>query len=769
MASLLLLAVGAMPAHAVTSTSQTLDRVFTFGPQKVIDMATGNAARPPDFTDTGITGSNLTTCTLTAVNGLYCLDGKSLRNWPNPDVPGTSTQVLNCADPGLDFDNRGEDCTAMTVDANGTIWLAGKRRKLYSVIKIIKKEGTCPTADWRTLTGGALCALEQYYGRPPLADVTPVDGDVADAFPYHAGVLGLEERKDVMFFPDPKTGYPVLLVSWKDWGFRPREELQEATLLQVPNGAVIDNYVVAISSTGRILAKNIALSGRAREVFNIPAQRGAVAKCNYQDQEHGIRASTTAQILYVSDRNYCQVLALLPDSPAFNNLVKLQRNSVDFVLSTAVPGPYPPIGLAVAPGLSVMLTQCNLSCAIVNSGTGAPAAKLQEVQLASSTNSGATVFQVKNIPDCRYSTYVGFPANLLALCSKPGVIVDPGATNRASGQWLNVTPLLPTQVINAFKRSGYGTGVLPDLLISPPYRGQKRNGYTFEALFMLTSPNTQYTSVFTGEFDVPGLEGSAGSLGCTPNNARLLDWDLVTSVSEYYVGYEGRKADMLINADCGSTKTVGVRLSLISYDLEPSPDTWGPTINSTTPKFTEGNDAVYARLLQRLYTELGYSQRELACKQVDPTPTGGTPPLNSTTCSTLASKWQEGKEKLDKCINGSFRSTDDYNHHHYSWWWGWFGRYFHYWNAYDEDHHVDYCQAFVDKVNAFKAQIPATPPAWDVANRISELKARITTLLHVYNTRFVPSIPANGFCRELTPIPADCPNPWTAPPPPVIL
>jgi len=747
-ASLFGLELVAMPAHAApTVTQQVLDRVFAFGPNRVIDMATGNAARPPDFTDLGISGSSFSTCALTAVSGLYCLDGKSLRNWPNPTDPAHSSEILNCSDAALDLDRK-SDCTGMTVDQNGTIWLAGKRHNAHSLIKVVAKGTGCPSAAYATLAGGSLCALEMYSGRPVLVDITPIDGDAADDFPKHAGILGLEERKNAVFYPDSTGVAPTVLVSGKEWGLSGKELLQEITLLQIPNGGVVDNYIVATTSNGRILAKNVALSGTPRQVFSIPAQRGAAARCNADEQQYGIRSSSTSDILFVSDRNYCQVLALQPDSAAFNNLVKLQRNGVDFVLSTAITDTtpnvfYPSIGIAVAPGVSILLSDCKVSCAIVNSSTGSAAAKLESVQLVNESNSGATVFQVKGIPDCRYAAVANFTSELAALCNAPGVTVNPdaqgfpdpgailcaGATCPASAQWLNVTPLLPSQVISAFKASG--NGVLPALLVSPPYRGQMRNGYTFEALFVLTSPTIQYRNIFNGEYDVPGLEGSLGSLGCTPNSARLIDWDLVTTVSEFYVGYGGKNVDMLTNSGCGSTKTVGVRLSLLPYDLEPTPDTWGPAFGGTgQPVLTTNNDAVFARLLQRLYGELSYAQRELACKQVDPVPNGGVAPLSASNCSSLDSVWENGKQKLDKCIAAGFQPKQ---------------------SAGNEN-----CQSFISQLNNYQTQIPASTPAWDVANRVGELKARIVTLLHVYYTRYVPSIPANGFCRETT----NCTSPW---------
>ena len=45
--------------------------------------------------------------------------------------------------------------------------------------------------------------------------------------------------------------------------------------------------------------------------------------------------SPTTGIVYVSDRNYCQVLALEPDSTNFTTLVNLQDGAQDLTLHDA--------------------------------------------------------------------------------------------------------------------------------------------------------------------------------------------------------------------------------------------------------------------------------------------------------------------------------------------------------------------------------------------------------------------------------------------------
>ncbi len=55
---------------------------------------------------------------------------------------------------------------------------------------------------------------------------------------------------------------------------------------------------------------------------------------------------------------------------------------------------------------------------------------------------------------------------------------------------------------------------------------------------------------------------------------------------------------------------------------------------------------------------------------------------------------------------------------------------------------------FPERLGWFEDALPAAPYAADVANRLGELKSRVEILQHLYDTRFLPSIPKGGFCRE---------------------
>jgi len=148
---------------------------------------------------------------------------------------------------------------------------------------------------------------------------------------------------------------------------------------------------------------------------------------------------------------------------------------------------------------------------------------------------------------------------------------------------------------------------------------------------------------------------------------------------------------------------------------------------------TEGNDAVFARLVQNLYDDLEFVRREEACKTVDAT--SGQPPISSSVCNTLASKWANGKIKLDSCIGAAFQpkqSTADQN-----------------------------CQSFLSQLTNYRSAIPATTPVRDIANRVGELRMRVDVINHVFTTRTLASLTTAGFCREKNPPNSpSCPDPW---------
>jgi hypothetical protein len=348
-------------------------------------------------------------------------------------------------------------------------------------------------------------------------------------------------------------------------------------------------------------------------------------------------------------------------------------------------------------------------------------------------NAHAQVFRVR-LPDCRYipqtcrtllgggtSTVTDNAAREFLIAQ--GVIkpLDPGGSNRLkpAAQLLNATPLLPPEVTSLFDSSGQAPNGLPPLLIGARWRGQNENGYFFDALFFKVDPDVVFRDTFEGLIDVSRLTGQ--ELGCFAVSNDLLAWDVITAVSETYKSLGGRYIDTMTNVGCiNPTKISGVRWSLYPVNLEVTPDTYAPTVKTSKATVTVNNDAVFARLVQSLWDDVGESRRVYACKQAD-SPSGQAP-ISSGACKKLALLWEVAELKINLCVAASFLPRNRLGDL--------------------------VCALARHTVQDYAAVLPATATGTDVANRLGEQKARVETWLHVWDTRYVPSIKANGFCRE---------------------
>ena len=234
-----------------------------------------------------------------------------------------------------------------------------------------------------------------------------------------------------MFFPDTQAAQPVTISGGWSTSLKFGELLQDVTLLQLPPviaGGAKQNHVLATTTQGRVLSKNTATGTLPTQVFNIPTERKpGSAKCSNATPVYGVHSSATGAIVFITDRAYCQVAALVPNAANFTALVNLQDGGTDFTLSTKdSSGTFPIIGLTVAPGTGIDLRNCSLNCAIINDANGNPAAQLSGIKLAEGSAFTATVYQVQDIPDCRYAFMADFPLPKRALCaSTPGVVINP--------------------------------------------------------------------------------------------------------------------------------------------------------------------------------------------------------------------------------------------------------------------------------------------------------------------------------------------------------
>ena len=157
-----LCAVGPVRAQTV---DQRLDSVTVFGQAGATGKARGIVQTPmleqvyysanpltPNV-EIPLQGTHtLRSCQNTGTRGLYCLDydpgtGKSVvMRWQNPDKEPTGYIAVRCEDLGL------YDCTAMTVNLAGHIFLAGQQTANNATSWVLVKlteliAGNCPGQD----------------------------------------------------------------------------------------------------------------------------------------------------------------------------------------------------------------------------------------------------------------------------------------------------------------------------------------------------------------------------------------------------------------------------------------------------------------------------------------------------------------------------------------------------------------------------------------------------------------------------------------------
>jgi hypothetical protein len=745
----------AQEAAAQAGTRQTLDTVVSHGARTAVELDAGDAILGKDFTFTGITGSAFVACRQ-ASTGFFCLDAvggiATIVRWPAPSSSGPGEPLVPCTQlPGV---TRRVQCTGMTAEPAGTLWLAATKNNAHSLFKL-DAEASC------TARVGGYCVSEPYAGRPSLVDIDAFDGTLVPQLGAR-GVLGLESRQNAVFFTDPAPAgtrpEPLLLASARDWGLQSREEVVSVTFRRAAGAT----YLLGVTTRDRILQRKLGDPAVAVQVFDIAANRAARAAAGRPaalcaagtgTQSYEIRSSEKSGDVYLTDRNYCEVLGL--DPAAENALAFVASFSTLAAAGLAPAGvaatDVAPEGVSIAAGFSVDLKRCTSpeGCtAIAGPVPGKAAAKLLSVELVDAKLSGITIYRVEGIPDCRYTGSIPTTSPAAALCAAAGgeAALVVGPAGEPARQYLNVTPLLPDEVLQLYGSTDAPPNGLPPLLIPPQYRADAAGGHLFEALFVVPQKGLRFRDTFVLELDVPLLTGAGGEGKCfTPADtslASLLDWDVVVNVSEIWksqlwpvagaspVGVHVARA---VNSDCRNpTQVEGDRLSLIPYNLRLTPTTYAPKYTTAAPNgpvgLTENNDAVFARLVQSLYQELEDVRRDYACVARDTldgsplTSTNQAAPLSRRTCDSLAAVWANGKPKLDKCIAAAFDPKS---------------------SAGDEN-----CQSFVSQLENFRAGVPAGVTATDFANRAGELRTRASAIRHVFLTRFLPSIPANGFCRE---------------------
>lgn len=731
---------------------QVLDRVQAFDRTAVLEIDFDDPASDPPFDvllDEKGMGANFKACKLTATRGIYCLDdnvndGEVVRNWLPGEGTGQSSILVYCDDPTLSL----KTCTGATVDLGGTIWLAGQDRgKTHNLFKIepVPIADLCPSGD-RLIWSPEYCATLWGADKPLLIDLKSVDGDAAASFAPGKGVLGLEERKTIVYFVDNANKDSIVVASGKrDLELVGNEQLLSTALLQVvipgTEPPEIKNYVLVTTTKDRILLVETDGSPDARPVFNIALERDPESEpCPSgasDDATYGIQSSPKSGFTYVTDSQYCQVLAL---QPVFDEMGEVERldnvvfedeleSTVDLTLSIA---PFSVLGPTVAPGEIINFGACGVgvTCPIVNvtNEFGAPAATLSGVQAIGDM----ILFQIENIPDCRYIRDFCFDSvedGGLGLI--PGdVIIDRKVSgDHPAAQLLNVTPLLPLEVTETFDDP------LPDMWISNNYRAQFEKGYFFDAFFGVT--NATFQGVYEIEVDVQALTGD--ERGCFPSTGNptppvntpaavlIAGYDVAVKVSEDFQSIDRSYIEVtdaegmvlpdhearLINSGCGTSRGSGDRWSFIPFDLGFTPDTFAPPDTVAV-----NDDAVFAKLLLSLFDDLEQSVNELACMADDDQV---LPPLSDGQCMDFNAKLSNTLDKLGKCIDAAIAPPKD--------------------SVLNQT-----CQGYASQFGKLQSAVSSfTLAGQDPANRIGEAQARMIVIDNVYTNLFFPSIPADGF------------------------
>jgi hypothetical protein len=766
----------ATPPAAAQAVDQRLDSLTTFGQQGATGKVRGVVQTPaleqvyysadPEFPTVEIPLQGTHTfrsCQNTGTQGLYCLDHDPLAGasrvlrWQNPDKVPTMQVEVTCADLGL------VDCTAITVDLAGHIFLAGQQvagnATSYALYKLIERVGdpaSCPGQDgaepdvaWITVGSGKYCARAYATNRPRIQDLVMVDGTQAAGFQGQGpGVLALEETKQVTFYADRQPlAAPVVFLPTSKWNnlFSGSETPQGISLLQVPTTNPVRNFILATTSTGRVLGYEIPWSGNKKAFYTgltldsttlaVTAPSVGAATCTAAAPFDVSTSARTRRTFFSSGT----CVAGYDPAVASNANAKVP---VTFTkrFSLGVEAGFALAGVAVSPGIEIDFVRdrcidplpggCNLIGNDDNNNT-IPAAKFARIQLGSEA-SGWVMYQVTGIPDCRY--LVPKPA----ICT-PATIVDPTGSGDPVRQYLNVTPLLPPEVTQAV--------TLPArMLVQPEYQARPtsagRAPYTFDALFGIPEVGLSYRDTFDGLFDVFDLMGSA--LGCgggtlNANATSAPTWDVVVNISELAPTVGGPIAStfpagnppaavpreftsMLLNADCTNpTRLAGTRGSGFFYGLQRAPQA----------RNAQGNwiwyDSTFAILMRSLARDFDANLYTYTCRNLD-APTGSPAPVDAATCNQLQKDWVVTYDKLRKCVDATDLPKNSAG--------------------------SEACNSFETQFAPFKLKVNAVTlqlDAPDPQNRVGELKARLAVLEYVYFTQFKTSLKRGGFTNPNTP------------------
>jgi hypothetical protein len=707
--------------------------------------AQGNAGPPLAGTH------DLKSCQGTGPRGLYCLDvdgsASSVLRWANPDEVATATTEFTCANLGL------TNCTSITVDLGGNVWVAGQRGTTYSLVKAVRTVGDAQVcvaaaadsnpAAWTKIAAGTYCYRDYASGRPRIYALSMIDGKAAGVFHgYGPGVLALEDPAPgiAMFYQDTaptpplSTNAPIVIYNKFGTSLQTGEVLRGLTLLQLPSANPVRNFAMVVSSDGDVLGYELGANkafdtGFRLNSTTLAATEGPSCAAAATGGQFDLRASQRTRRTYFASGT-C-VAGYDPTFTTNKNLpVVFQTASKSFGLAADATL----AGVAVSPGIEIDFVRDGCTgpppgCTLIPDGTDnntEVGASLAQIQLATSA-SGWVYYLVDGFLDCRY---VATPRP--AVCANGVINPDGSIDNLGTGnptmQYLRVDLQMPDEIKQAFP------GGLPPMLLQPDYAAPEP--YTFGAIFGIPEEGLTYRDTFDGSFDIGDLIGKSFGCGGTqlPANSQVPPGpDIVVNISEQAptVGAYGvlhpvngppsigtsQWVSMLLNDACTNpTSLAGTRGSGFFYGLVLSPK----FKNQAGTKWL-WPDSAYALVLRSLFRDFTDHLYTYACQNLD-APAGSPAPWSETTCYQLQKDWPVVLDKGEKCVDASDQPKNSSG--------------------------KEACSSFETQFEPFKLQVANAPlqfGAPDPWNRVGEAKARMIVLSYMYYEQFKKSLKQNGF------------------------
>ena len=297
-------------------------------------------------------------------------------------TPGDAIDLFNCGNPVFGFD-KDNVCTALTADISGNIWVSGKKRKKFSLFKVV--QGANGHAACRLRQNGVSQVDSVHHTRRHILGARVRGGPSAARRPrchrwrrgrrlplrrrigrHHRGRR--TPRSHVL--PDIPQAEPTTVGRGGVWSLNRGEQLQSATLVQkyVASADTTRNWALITTSAGRLLSRELPwVEGTTTVVTDHTLQANIVAPASCGPTAmYDIQSSVKTRAVYVSDRRGCRALALRTniDATDFGSSTTLAFTASVVIASTSPTSGQaqldaPPEAVSIAPGVAIsMAAEC---------------------------------------------------------------------------------------------------------------------------------------------------------------------------------------------------------------------------------------------------------------------------------------------------------------------------------------------------------------------------------------------------------------------------